>query len=133
MTYSTAACAAIGMDCAENTIPLLFTGSCLVTAGCCDSAILALSEYVTICTLYFTLALLQNTVIFLFKCLFHRIYLSLSPAQLLGVYVTTACATPTNTKKTTHTITHSFLFSDIVNFNSAMCFYDFIFLKSLWG
>jgi hypothetical protein len=48
MTYSTVACAAIGMDCAQNTIPLLlFTGCCLVMAGCHDSTILALSKYAT--------------------------------------------------------------------------------------
>jgi hypothetical protein len=29
--YSIAAYAAIGMDCAENTIPQLFTGHCIVT------------------------------------------------------------------------------------------------------
>jgi hypothetical protein len=41
--------AAMGTDCAENTIPLvLFTRSCLVTAGCCDSRITALSVYATI-------------------------------------------------------------------------------------
>jgi hypothetical protein len=35
MTYATVGCVAIGMDCAENTIPLLlFTGRCLVMAGC---------------------------------------------------------------------------------------------------
>jgi hypothetical protein len=35
--------------CAENAFPvLLFTGRCLVTAGCCDSTGLALSEYATI-------------------------------------------------------------------------------------
>jgi hypothetical protein len=49
LTDSIVACAAIGMDCAENTIPLLlFTGRCLETAGCCDSIILALREYATI-------------------------------------------------------------------------------------
>jgi hypothetical protein len=45
MTYSTVACKSIGTDLAENTIPLLlFMGHCLVTAGCCDSIILALNE-----------------------------------------------------------------------------------------
>jgi hypothetical protein len=48
MTYSIFACAAIDTDCAENTVPLLFTGHCLITAGCCDSTILALKEYATI-------------------------------------------------------------------------------------
>jgi hypothetical protein len=48
ITYSIVAYAAIGTDCAENTIPLLFTGSGLVTACCCDSTVLALSEYATI-------------------------------------------------------------------------------------
>jgi hypothetical protein len=40
MTYSVAAFAAIGTDCAENTIPL-FTGCCLVTADSYDSTSLA--------------------------------------------------------------------------------------------
>jgi hypothetical protein len=35
-------------DRVENTIPLLFTDRCLVTAGCYDSTVLALSEYATI-------------------------------------------------------------------------------------
>jgi hypothetical protein len=48
MTYSIAVCAAIGTDWAKNTIPLLFLGRCLVMAGCCDSTVLALSEYATI-------------------------------------------------------------------------------------
>jgi hypothetical protein len=48
MTYSIFACAAIGTQCAENTISLLlFTGRRLVTAGC-DSTILALSQHATI-------------------------------------------------------------------------------------
>jgi hypothetical protein len=46
MTYSIVACAAIGTECGENIIPLLlFSGRCLATAGCCDSTILALSEF----------------------------------------------------------------------------------------
>jgi hypothetical protein len=36
MTYSVVACAAFGTDCAENPVSLMFTGRCLVTAGCCD-------------------------------------------------------------------------------------------------
>jgi hypothetical protein len=48
MTYFIFACAAIDTDCAENTIPLLFTDRWLVTAGCCDFTVLALSEYATI-------------------------------------------------------------------------------------
>jgi hypothetical protein len=49
MTYSIVACAAIGTDCTENTIAfLLFTGRWIVTAVCCDSTVLALSEYATI-------------------------------------------------------------------------------------
>jgi hypothetical protein len=48
VTYFTVACAAIGADRVENTIPPLPTGHCLVTAGCCDSTIPALSEYATI-------------------------------------------------------------------------------------
>jgi hypothetical protein len=49
MTYSNVAWAAIGTDCAENTIPLLlFKGRWLVTAGCCDSTTFAFSEYATI-------------------------------------------------------------------------------------
>jgi hypothetical protein len=49
MTYSIVAFAAIGTNCAENTIPqLLFTGRCLVTASCCDSTVLALSGYASI-------------------------------------------------------------------------------------
>jgi hypothetical protein len=49
MTYSTVAYTAIGTDYTENTIPLLlFMGCFLVTASCCDSTILALSEYATI-------------------------------------------------------------------------------------
>jgi hypothetical protein len=47
MTYSIVACAVIGTDCAENTIFLLFTSRCLVTACCFDSVVLGLSEYVT--------------------------------------------------------------------------------------
>jgi hypothetical protein len=40
---------AIGMDCSENAILLLlFTGCCLVMAGCCGSTILAFSEYATV-------------------------------------------------------------------------------------
>jgi hypothetical protein len=50
MTHSIVVCAVIGTDCAENTIPLLFFMShCLVTTGCCDSTILASSEYVISC------------------------------------------------------------------------------------
>jgi hypothetical protein len=46
MMYSIVVCAAIGSDCAEDTIPLLLPmGRWLVTAGCCDSTILALSDY----------------------------------------------------------------------------------------
>jgi hypothetical protein len=49
VTYSIVAYASIGMDCAENTIPLLLiTGRCLVTACCCDSTILGLSDYATL-------------------------------------------------------------------------------------
>jgi hypothetical protein len=49
MIYSIVACAVIGTECAQNTTPmLLFKDRCLVTAGCCDSTILALSEYATI-------------------------------------------------------------------------------------
>jgi hypothetical protein len=48
MTYYFVACAAIGTECAENAFPvLLFTGRCLLTARCCDSTDLALSEYAT--------------------------------------------------------------------------------------
>jgi hypothetical protein len=48
-TYSIVACAAIGTNCAENTIPiLLFNVRCLVTADWCDSTIFVLSEYATI-------------------------------------------------------------------------------------
>jgi hypothetical protein len=36
------------MGCMENTIPLLFTGRCLVMAGCCESTVYALSKYTTI-------------------------------------------------------------------------------------
>jgi hypothetical protein len=50
MTYFIVACAAIGTDCAGNAISLLFTSRCLVTAGCCDFKVLALSEYATIST-----------------------------------------------------------------------------------
>jgi hypothetical protein len=47
--FSTVVRAAIGTDWAENTIPLLlFKDRCLETAGCCDSKILALSEYAAI-------------------------------------------------------------------------------------
>jgi hypothetical protein len=47
-TYSIFAGATIATDNAENTIPLLlFTGRCRVTADCCGSTILALSEYAT--------------------------------------------------------------------------------------
>jgi hypothetical protein len=43
VTYSIVVCAAIGMDCAENTIPLLlFMGRCLVMAVCFDCTILAI-------------------------------------------------------------------------------------------
>jgi hypothetical protein len=49
MSYSVVACATIGTNCAENIIPLLFMGRCLVTAGCCDLTVLALSEYATLC------------------------------------------------------------------------------------
>jgi hypothetical protein len=49
MMYSIVACAAVGTDCAKSTIPLLFTDRCLVTAGYCDSTILALSECATRC------------------------------------------------------------------------------------
>jgi hypothetical protein len=53
ITYSIVAYAAIGMNCAENTIAvLLFTGRCLVTAGCCDSTVLSLSECVMIYLLW---------------------------------------------------------------------------------
>jgi hypothetical protein len=45
MTYSVVVCEGTGKDCAENNVPLLFTGRCLVTAGCCDSTVLALSKY----------------------------------------------------------------------------------------
>jgi hypothetical protein len=49
MTYSTDAHATIGTDRSENTnFLLLFTCRCLVTAGCCGSTILALSEYATV-------------------------------------------------------------------------------------
>jgi hypothetical protein len=49
MTHSIVACAAIGTDCAEDTIlVLMFTGLYVVTAGCCDSTILTLSEYAII-------------------------------------------------------------------------------------
>jgi hypothetical protein len=41
MTYSIVVYAVIGTDCAENTIPLLFMGYCLVIAGSCDSTVLA--------------------------------------------------------------------------------------------
>jgi hypothetical protein len=48
-TYSIVVCAATDTDCTEITILLfLFMGHCLVTVGCCDSTILALSEYATI-------------------------------------------------------------------------------------
>jgi hypothetical protein len=50
MMYSYVACAAFDMGCTENTIPLLFTGRCLVAASCCESTVLALSEYATILT-----------------------------------------------------------------------------------
>jgi hypothetical protein len=50
MLYSIVVCAAIGMDCVENTIPLLlFIGPCLVMAICCGSTILASSKYATMC------------------------------------------------------------------------------------
>jgi hypothetical protein len=49
VTYSVIACTAIGTNWADNIILLLFTGSCLVTAGCCDSTVLASSEYATLC------------------------------------------------------------------------------------
>jgi hypothetical protein len=49
MRCSIVACAAIGTERTENTIPLLlFTGRCLVKADCCNSTILALNEYVAI-------------------------------------------------------------------------------------
>jgi hypothetical protein len=48
MMYSIVACAVISTDFTENIIPLLFMDCCLVTAGGCDSTILALSEYATI-------------------------------------------------------------------------------------
>jgi hypothetical protein len=49
MTYSNAACTAIGTDCAENTIPLLlFTGRRLATASCCDFTIITVSISVRI-------------------------------------------------------------------------------------
>jgi hypothetical protein len=49
MTYSIVACAAIGTDHAENNILLLlFTGRCLVTAGCCDSTVVASSKYAAV-------------------------------------------------------------------------------------
>jgi hypothetical protein len=55
-TYSIVACEAIGTVRAENAI-LLFTGRCLVTAGCCDSTILALSDYVETFCNHITLSL----------------------------------------------------------------------------
>jgi hypothetical protein len=45
ITYSVTGCTAVGTDCAENIIPLLFTGCGLVMADRRDSAILALSKY----------------------------------------------------------------------------------------
>jgi hypothetical protein len=49
ITYSIVACAATGTDFPENTtLLLLFTGCCLVMAGCFDFRILALSEYATV-------------------------------------------------------------------------------------
>jgi hypothetical protein len=55
MTYSSVVCAAISMDCAENAIFLfLIKGRCLVTASCCDSTILALSEFVLLYLHYIT-------------------------------------------------------------------------------
>jgi hypothetical protein len=48
MRYFIVVFEAIGTDCAENTIPLLLAKVCwLVTDHCCDSTILALSEYAT--------------------------------------------------------------------------------------
>jgi hypothetical protein len=47
ITYAVVACAAIGTDCAENNINLFSTGRFLITADCCDSTILAFSEYAT--------------------------------------------------------------------------------------
>lgn len=42
--------AAIGTGCAQNSIYLLLLkGRCLVTAGCCDSTILASREFATVC------------------------------------------------------------------------------------
>jgi hypothetical protein len=50
ITYSIFACASICTDCAENTIPLLLvTARCVVTAGSCDSTVLALSHNVHYC------------------------------------------------------------------------------------
>jgi hypothetical protein len=49
MAYSIVAFAAISMDYAQNTIPLLlFTGRCLVTASCHNSTTGALNEYATV-------------------------------------------------------------------------------------
>jgi hypothetical protein len=50
------------MDRVESTIPLLlFTGHCLITADCCDSIILALSEYATVCYFLATAAAVVYT------------------------------------------------------------------------
>jgi hypothetical protein len=49
MTYSIIASAVIDTEFTENTIPLLlFTGRCLATAGYCDSAVLDLTEDITV-------------------------------------------------------------------------------------
>lgn len=49
MMPSIVACTAIGTDSAQNTVPLLlFMGHWLVMASCCDSTILALSQYATV-------------------------------------------------------------------------------------
>jgi hypothetical protein len=76
MTYSIVMCTAIGMDRAENTIPLLFAGHCLVMAGCCDSTILALSEYTKLCT-YLTLLTIMHFWCFhtsIFSCVICHFY-----------------------------------------------------------
>jgi hypothetical protein len=52
----------LGTDRTENTVPLLlFTSRCLVTAVCCDSTILALSEYTTFRTINFLCLLPYST------------------------------------------------------------------------
>jgi hypothetical protein len=49
MAYSVVACAAIGTDCAENAISLLLPlGRYLVTVGCYNPTIFALSENATL-------------------------------------------------------------------------------------